>query len=100
MKSQFLRRPSLIRMWSDSRPPARVAFISERNARISFKFWLWLPLWHTVSIFVFYFKKNKIIFLQIVFVFVNMRPYGSKNFKTLLLQIAAESVQSFPEFIS
>ncbi len=29
------------------------------------------------------------------FVFVNMGPYGSKNFKTLLLQIAAESFLNF-----
>ncbi len=38
-------------------------------------------------------------FLRIFFVFVNMGPYGSKSFKTLLrLQIAAESFQTFPEF--
>ncbi len=40
-------------------------------------------------------------FLRIFFVFVNMGPYGSENFKTLLLlQIAAESSQTFPEFSS
>ncbi len=40
-------------------------------------------------------------FLRIFFVFINMGPYGSKNFKTLLLlQIAAESFQTFPEFSS
>ncbi len=33
--------------------------------------------------------------------FINMGPYGSENFKTLLLlQIAAESFQTFPEFSS
>ena len=29
-----------------------------------------------------------------------MGPYGSENFKTLLLQITAESFQTFPEFSS
>ncbi len=34
-----------------------------------------------------------------IFRFVNMGPYGSQNFKTLLLlQIAAVSFQNFPEF--
>ncbi len=28
-----------------------------------------------------------------------MGPYGSKNFKTLLLQIATKSFQTFPEFL-
>ncbi len=46
-------------------------------------------------------KKIFFDFLRIFFVFVNMGPYGSKNFKTLLLlQIAAESFQTFPEFSS
>ncbi len=38
-----------------------------------------------------------LISLWIFFVFVNMGPYGSKHFKTLLLQIAANG---FPEFSS
>ncbi len=33
-------------------------------------------------------------FLRIFFAFVNMAPYGSKNFKTLLLQITFESFQN------
>ncbi len=33
--------------------------------------------------------------LQIFFIFVDMGPYGSENFKTLLLQIAAETFQFF-----
>ena len=46
-------------------------------------------------------KKCVLIFLRILFVFVNMGPYGSKNFKTLLLlQIAAECFQTSPEFYS
>ncbi len=35
------------------------------------------------------------------FFFVNMGPYGSENFNTLLLlQIVAKSVQTFPELSS
>ena len=41
------------------------------------------------------------IFIRIFVVFINMGPYGSENFKPLLLlQIAAESFQTFPEFSS
>ncbi len=51
--------------------------------------------------FFFIFEKKKKKFLRIFFVFVNMGPYGSKNLKTmLLLQIAADSFQTFPEFFS
>ncbi len=40
-------------------------------------------------------------FNDFFFVFVNMGPYGRENFKTLLLlQIAAESFQTLPEFSS
>ena len=39
-------------------------------------------------------------FLRIFFIFVNMGSYWSKNFKTLLLQITAESFQTSPEFSS
>ncbi len=53
------------------------------------------------DIFFIFEKKNFLNFLQIFFVFVNMGPYGSENFKTLLLlQIAFESFQTFPEFSS
>ncbi len=42
-----------------------------------------------------------IFFLRIVFVFINMGPNGSENFKTPnLLQNATESIQTFPEFSS
>ncbi len=38
-------------------------------------------------------------FLRLFFVFINMGPYESENFKTLLLlQVVAESFQTFPEF--
>ena len=37
--------------------------------------------------------------IGIFFVFANMGPYGSNNFKTLLLlQITAESFETFPKF--
>ena len=35
--------------------------------------------------------------LRILFIFVNMGPYGSENFKTPLPQIAAKSIQTFPQ---
>ena len=41
-------------------------------------------------------KKKKSDCLRFVFVFVNKGTYGSENFKTLLLQIVAESIQTFP----
>ncbi len=37
-------------------------------------------------------------FLGIIFVFVNMGPHGSENFKTLLLQIEPERFQTFSNF--
>ncbi len=47
------------------------------------------------------FEILKIEILMNFFVFLNMGPYGSENFKTRLpLQIAAESFQTFPEFSS
>ncbi len=42
MKLKFVRRMSVPL-------PVRVAIISEPNARISFKFWLLLPLGHTLG---------------------------------------------------
>ncbi len=77
---------------SSVRRPYVASIISEVIAWISFKFWLWLPLGHMPR------RSN---FLRICFLFVNMGPYGSENFKTiLLLQIAAESFQTFPAFSS
>ncbi len=93
----FVHRLSSVRRPSS----VRVAIFSEPNARISFKFWLLLPLSHTLGLF-FEVLKNKIfIFLRVFFVFVNMLSHGSQDFKTLLLlQIAAESFQSFCQFSS
>ena len=79
----------------------RVAIISEPNALISFNFWLLLPLGHMLKQLFSFSKFFFLFFLRIFFVFVNMRPCGSKNFKTLLLlQIVAKSFQTFPEFSS
>ena len=47
-----------------------------------------------------FWKKNVWIFLRIFFICINMGPYGRQNFQTLLLQIIAESFQTFPEFSS
>ncbi len=53
------------------------------------------------DVFIIFEKKTFSDFLRIFFVFVNMGPYGSQNFKTLLLlQIAAESFHTLPEFSS
>ena len=66
----------------------RSVIISERNARISFKFWLLLPLGHTLGRFL-------IFFYEMFFVFVNMGPNGRNN-----LQNATPSNHSwfFPSF--
>ncbi len=55
------------------------------------------PHKNTLGIFGILKIENSTIFF---FVFVSMEPYGSKTFKTLLLQIAAESFQTLPEFSS
>ena len=151
MKSKFVRRLSSVRPSS-----VRVAIISEPNARISFKFHLWLPLdysqnqlFYFIFLFFFYeyfsflltwdpkggkiakrytsdksqpkafklflnflsncphkttlgiFEILKIEILMISFVLLNMEPYESQNFKTLLLlQITFASFQTFSEFSS
>ena len=93
--SFVVRRPSV-------RPSICVAIISEPNARIYFKFWLLLSLSHTLGrILNFWEHFFYYYFLRIFFVFVNMGPYGTPDFKTLLLlQIIAKSFQTSPEFSS
>ena len=80
-----------------------VAIISKPIGQISFKFQLLLALGHSPRLF-FELLKNKMHFLffsHFFFFFVNMRPYGSKNFKTLPLhQITFGSFQAFSEFSS
>ncbi len=100
MESQFVRRVSSVRR-PLARPSIRVTIISELTAWFSIKCFLWLPLGHTLGRFWFFFFFFIFYFLRIFFVFVNMGPYGSENFKTLLLlQLVAESFQTSPEFSS
>ncbi len=58
--------------------------------------------WATCPDFFHFWKKKFFLyFLGIFFIFVNMGPYGSQNFKTLLLpQISFESFQFFSEISS
>ncbi len=93
MKSKFVRRPSVVRLWHRLSLKLLHGFLSNFDCGFP---WAICP----DVIFIFE-KKNFLNFLRIFFVFVNMGPYGSQNFKTLLLlQIAAESFQTFPEFSS
>ncbi len=100
MKSKFVRRPSSVRP-SFVRPSVRLwprlslkllhGFLS--NFSCGFP-WAICP-----EVFFNFEKKIILIFLRIFFVFVNMGPYGSENFKMLLLlQIAAKSFETCPEF--
>ncbi len=82
----------------------RVTIISEPNAQISFKFWLLLPLGHTLARD-FGFLEIKIGggggFSRLFFFFVNKGSYGSKIFKQLLLpQITIEYFETSPQFSS
>ncbi len=65
------------------RPSVRGAIFSEPNARIAFKFWLLLPLGHTLRCF---FLKNNffLIFYEYFSFLLTWDPMGAKNFKTLL----------------
>ncbi len=60
-------------------------------ARISFKFWMLLPLSHTFGRFLILKKKARLqfftIYLLFIFILVSMGPYRSKTMKRLLLQI-------------
>ncbi len=88
MKSKFVRRPSVC-----------VAIVSEPNAQVSFKCWLLPPLDHTLRHF-FYFT---IFYEYLSFSLISRPPppCGSQIFKMLpLLQMTAESFQTFPEFPS
>ncbi len=61
---------------------------------------LWTIRWGNCFYFcLFIYLFIYLFILRILFVFFNMGPYGSKNFKTLLLlQIAAGSFQTSPDF--
>ena len=80
--------------------PSVASIISEPTAWIPLKFCFLLPLGHMPDPFLNFWKKKYLFSLWIFFVFLDMGPYGSQNFKTLLLlQIIAESFQTFPEFL-
>ena len=66
-QSSWNRNLSVVCRPSSVRPPVRpssvrVAIISEPNARISFKFWLLLPLSHKLGCFFFAFLKKKFFY--------------------------------------
>ncbi len=90
----FIRRPSVHRL------SVFVTIISKPNARISLKFWLWLTLGHALGRFFLFVTKKKwgIFFTNILifFIFVSIEPYGSNNFKMLLLlQIGSRRLSNF-----
>ncbi len=77
MKSKFVRRPSvrgIDYLWSYCMDCFQISFVASPGP----------------------YAQKIFDFLGIFFVFVNMGPYGSQNFKTLLLpQISFESFQTF-----
>ncbi len=67
------------------RPSVKPVF-SETIKRINAKFWDKLPVHHIAKLFFFCFQNFKLwSFLRFFFVFVNIGPYGRKNFKRHLL---------------
>ena len=91
-QSSWARNLSVIRPSS-----VCVAIISEPVEHIPFKFQLWLPLGLSEGGNGHFWKK--ITFSDCLWtfqLFVNIRPYGSQNFKALFLpQIGFESFQTF-----
>ncbi len=81
MKSKFVRRPSVVRpsvcgidcLWTLCTDFFQILVVASPGpyAQTFFHFW----------------KKKILNFLRIIFIFVNMGPYGSENFKTLLLVV-------------
>ncbi len=65
MKSKFfLRLSSVVHHLSSVHPSVWVAIISEPNAQISFKFWLLLPLGHTLGHFFSFWNFLLLIFYE------------------------------------
>ncbi len=92
---RFVRRPSsVVRPWSQLYLFLMCGFLS--NLGCCFP-WAIPP-----DVFGIFEKKifSCLDCLGIFFVFGKMEPYASKNFKTLLLQIAAETFQTSPEYSS
>ncbi len=73
MKSKFVRRPSVVRLWHRLSLKLLHGFLS--NLSCGFPWAIWLEGFF----FFFWFC------LRIFFMFVNIGPYGSQNFKMLLL---------------
>ncbi len=92
MKSKFVRRPSvrgIDYLWTLCMDFFQILVVASPG------------LYAQTFFFIFQKKKKNWNFLRIFFILVNVGPYGSENFKTLLLlQIAAESFQTFPDFSS
>ncbi len=80
-----VRRPSVVRklrfLWNRCMDPDQILWVAPFPPYLQTIFFLFLKF----SIFK---------FLRIFFVFVNMGPYGSKNFKTLLLQFSSDLSQT------
>ncbi len=96
---------ALVDYVSRIRPPSVASIISEPIAWIFFSnFSCCFPGPYARACFEFLKKELKnvlfffFVFLRICFVFVNMGPYGSKNFKRLLLQLTAKIFHFCPEF--
>ena len=93
MKSKFVHRPSIVR------PSVCQLSLNLMHGLLS-NFSCGFP-WAIRSDFFWIFEKKFFFdFLRIFFVFVNMGPNGSENFKTLLLQIVAKCFETCPEFFS
>ena len=95
IKSKYVRRPSVgrssVRLWHRLVPNLLHKFLS--NFSYCFRW--------PICLYVFEFLKTKCLFRCFSIVLFNMEPYRTKNFKMLLLlQIAAEGFQTFPEFSS
>ncbi len=67
--------------WNQNLSVVCVAIISVPNARITFEFWLLLPLGYTLRRFLHFFFFCITGILRIFLVFVNMRTYGAKIWK-------------------
>ncbi len=87
MKSKFVRRLSSLRLWHRLPRNLLHGFLSNFSCYLPWA--ICRDVFGIFDNFFFFF-----FFLRIFFAFVNMAPYGSKNFKTLLLQITFESFQN------
>ncbi len=77
-QSSWNRNLSVVCRPSSVRPSVRVAIISEPNARISFKFWLLLPLDHALGLILNFWFFFWFFFTNIVFISLTWDPMGAK----------------------